>query len=83
MHLVWVSVAKVIQVRNVPDDVHRDLRRRAAEAGVSLSDYVLGELRRITTRNANAEVLMRAAMRSGGASRRAILDAVDAGRRER
>lgn len=73
-------VTKVIQVRNVPDDVHRELRRRAAEAGVALSDYVLDELRRISSRNANVEILMRAAMRPGGASREAIRDALDSGR---
>lgn len=32
---------KMIQVRNVPDDLHRELRVRAARSGVSLSDYVL------------------------------------------
>ena len=32
---------KMIQVRNVPDDVHRELKARAAKRGVPLSDYVL------------------------------------------
>jgi antitoxin FitA len=31
----------MIQIRNVPDDVHRKLKARAAEEGVSLSDYLL------------------------------------------
>jgi antitoxin FitA len=35
---------KTIQVGNVPDDVHRALRARAAAAGVSLSDFALAEL---------------------------------------
>ncbi len=34
-----------IQVRNVPEDLHRQLKVRAAQAGRSLSDYVLDELR--------------------------------------
>jgi plasmid stability protein len=34
-----------IQVRNVPEDLHRQLKARAAGQGRSLSDYVLGELR--------------------------------------
>jgi len=34
-----------IQVRNVPEDLHRQLKVRAAEEGRSLSDYVLDELR--------------------------------------
>jgi len=32
---------KMIQVRNVPDEIHRELKIRAARKGVSLSDYVL------------------------------------------
>jgi len=37
-------MAKMIQVRNVPDPVHREAKARAARAGLSLSDYVLREL---------------------------------------
>jgi plasmid stability protein len=33
-----------IQIKNVPPDVHRTLRRRAAEAGKSLQEYLLAEL---------------------------------------
>jgi hypothetical protein len=33
-----------IQIKNVPDDVHRVLRRRAAEAGMSLQEYLLANL---------------------------------------
>lgn len=31
----------MIQIRNVPTDTHRKLKARAAEAGMSLSDYLL------------------------------------------
>jgi plasmid stability protein len=34
----------MIQVRNVPDEVHRTLKMRAAATGTSLSDYVKREL---------------------------------------
>ena len=51
----------MLQVRNVPDDVHAELRRRAAEAGMSLSDYVLRELRRVAERSPMAEVFARSA----------------------
>jgi len=34
-------MAKMIQIRNVPDDLHRKLKARAAEQGLSLSDYLL------------------------------------------
>lgn len=38
-----------VQIRNVPDDVHRTLKVRAAESGVSLSDYLLRELERLAS----------------------------------
>jgi len=71
---------KTIQVRNVPDDVHRALRTRAAAAGVSLSDFALGELERAARRPPVAELLQRARARAGGASSRAIVAAVRSGR---
>ncbi len=40
----------MIQIRNVPDEVHRTLKVRAAEAGMSLSDYLLKELERIAAK---------------------------------
>lgn len=38
-------MSKMVQIRNVPDELHRTLKARAAEAGLSLSDYLLSELR--------------------------------------
>ena len=43
-------MSRMIQVRNVPDSVHRILKSRAAQAGMSLSDYLLVELRKIAER---------------------------------
>lgn len=43
-------MSRMIQVRNVPDNVHRILKSRAAQAGMSLSDYLLVELRKIAER---------------------------------
>jgi antitoxin FitA len=40
----------MIQVRNVPEILHRTLKARAAAAGMSLSDYLLAELRKIAER---------------------------------
>jgi antitoxin FitA len=40
-------MSKMIQVRNVPDELHRRLKARAARAGMSLSDYLLAEFRRV------------------------------------
>jgi plasmid stability protein len=38
---------KMIQLRNVPDALHRKLKARAAEAGLSLSDFLTREARKI------------------------------------
>ena len=35
----------MVQIRNVPSDLHRELKARAALEGMSLSDYLLRELR--------------------------------------
>lgn len=43
-------MARTIQVRNVPEALHRSLMARAAAAGMSLSDYLLGEIRGIVER---------------------------------
>jgi plasmid stability protein len=40
-------MSKMIQLRNVPDALHRALKARAARAGMSLSDYLLAEIREI------------------------------------
>ncbi len=39
-----MHMSKMIQVRNVPDDVHRALKMRAVAEGMSLSDYIKREL---------------------------------------
>ncbi len=39
----------MIQIRNVPDELHRRLKSRAALAGMSLSDYLLGEIREVAS----------------------------------
>jgi antitoxin FitA len=71
---------KTIQVRNVPDDVHRALRARAAATGVSLSDFALGELERVAQHPPVAELLQRARSRAGGVQSAAIVAAIRAGR---
>jgi antitoxin FitA len=42
-----MHMSKMIQLRNVPDVLHRRLKARAAMAGMSLSDYLLSEIREI------------------------------------
>jgi antitoxin FitA len=43
-------MSKMIQLRNVPDALHRGLKARAAMAGMSLSDYLLAEIREVAER---------------------------------
>lgn len=66
-------MAKTVQIRGVPEDVHAELRRRAASAGTSLSDYLLEEVRRVASRPPIADVLRRADSRVGGTSTDEIL----------
>ena len=56
-------MSKMIQVRNVPDDLHRLLKSRAALAGKSLSDYLLEELRRVAERPTLRELAERISCR--------------------
>jgi plasmid stability protein len=52
-------MTKMIQVRNVPDALHRRLKSLAALAGMSLSDYLLKEVREIAERPTLAEMQAR------------------------
>lgn len=54
----------MIQIRNVPDTLHRDLKARAARAGMSLSDYLLDIVRRGAERPEPDELLRRVRERS-------------------
>jgi hypothetical protein len=49
-------MSRMIQRRNVPDPLHRTLKARAALAGMSLSDYLVAEIRRIAERPTLAEM---------------------------
>jgi len=52
-------MAAMIQIRNVPDTLHRELKSRAALAGMSLSDYLLSEIREVAERPTLAELRAR------------------------
>jgi len=54
----------MIQLRHVPDDLHRKLKARAALEGLSLSDYLLQEVRRVAERPTLAELRQRIAQRA-------------------
>jgi plasmid stability protein len=54
----------MIQIRNVPEDLHRLLKSRAALSGQSLSDYLLKELERVARRPTLREMAERIGSRS-------------------
>ena len=56
-------MSRMIQVRHVPDELHRTLKARAALEGLSLSDYLLREVRRIAERPTLEDLRRRLAQR--------------------
>lgn len=52
-------MSKMIQLRNVPETLHRTLKARAAMAGMSLSDYLLAEIREVAERPTLTELRAR------------------------
>ena len=49
----------MVQIRNVPAELHRRLKARAAMEGMSMSDYVLRELKKALDRPTREEILDR------------------------
>ena len=70
----------MIQIRNVPDALHRQLKSRAALAGMSLSDYLLNEIRQSAERPTLDELRMRLRSRGGAVLSASPADAVRAER---
>ncbi len=56
-------MTKMIQLRNVPDELHRKLKARAASEGMSLSDFVTREARRVVETVSDDEIRRRLAAR--------------------
>jgi antitoxin FitA len=56
-----MHMSTMIQIRHVPDPLHRKLKARAALEGKSLSDYLLYEIRRIAERPTTEEIMERLA----------------------
>ena len=54
----------MIQIRNVPDSLHRELKARAAMEGMSLSDYLIAEIRRSAERPSLKKLRERLSKRS-------------------
>ena len=69
-----------LQIRNVPDELHRQLKSRAAMEGRSLSDYALSELRRAMRRPTRLEIVEQVAALPRTAAGESAVDAVRAER---
>lgn len=74
-------MSKTIQLRNVPEDLHRVLKARAALSGQSLSEYLIGQVRRLAAKPTPEEMRERlngrepvAASESATAALRAVRD---------
>jgi antitoxin FitA len=52
-------MAVMVQIRNVPDELHRKLKSRAALSGMSISEYLLREIERSLERPTREELLQR------------------------
>lgn len=74
-------MSKMIQIRNVPDDMHRALKTQATAAGMSLSDYIKRELSWATQRSQVEESFKKARARGSlGLSTQEIVDLIREGR---
>ena len=73
-------MAKMIQLRRVPDELHRKLAARAAWAGLSLSDYLIREIRRIAERPTIVDLQARILRRAPVATRETPVEAIRAER---
>ena len=71
---------KMIQIRNVPDELHRRLKARAAMEGTSLSEYLRSQIQAVAERPTIAELGQRLESRSRVHSRESAAAAVRAER---
>lgn len=52
-------MGRMVQIRNMPESMHRKLKARAAEAGLSLSEYLMRELKKAAEQPTVPEMLER------------------------
>jgi antitoxin FitA len=76
-------MSKMIQIRNVPDDVHREIKARAARAGMSLSDYLKREVERLVATPSVEDLLARIRSRERPQISESIVDIIRAERDSR
>lgn len=75
-----ICMSRMIQLRNVPENLHRKLKARAALEGLSLSDYLIAEIRRVAERPTVGELRERLHQRKPVSPRMAPAEAVRADR---
>ena len=76
-----VHMSKMIQIRNVPDDLHRSLKIRAAAAGMTLSDYIKKELSWANEKDSLEAIFARAkAHGPSGMTTQEVVDLIREGR---
>jgi plasmid stability protein len=73
----------MVQIRNVPDELHRKLKSRAALAGMSISEYLLREIERSLERPTREELLQRLQSREPVELRESVAEALAAEREGR
>jgi hypothetical protein len=73
-------MSRMIQLRNVPDELHRKLKARAAANGQTLSDYLIAEVRASAERSTPAEIRFRLLERAPAKVRESAARAVRAER---
>ncbi len=54
-----LGMPKMIQIRNVPDELHRTLKAKAARLGMTLSDYLLSEIEQVAEKPTLSEMMER------------------------
>jgi antitoxin FitA len=78
-----VQSMSMIQIRNVPDELHRELKARAARAGMTLSDYLMDVIRKAAERPEPEALLRRVRERAAVYPAESPADAVRAERNAR
>ena len=73
----------MVQIRDVPEEIHRKLKARAAEAGLSLSEYLLRGVAASAARPTQSEWLARLRRRTPVKSDIDVVDVIREGRKER
>jgi plasmid stability protein len=73
-------MSKMIQLRNVPDELHHRLKARAALAGMTLSDFLIAEVARAAARPTLGEMRERLHARASVEPKKSVVRMIRGGR---